>query len=91
MGYQALGRNRGNAGHDRQPQHQFAPADREGAPLERIAQVVQAAALGQQQDALRQEKKDAIETARLIRLKKIPRPPRPGDEAKSPRGREQED
>ena len=71
--------------------HDFRSASLGRITLETPAEFSGWLALGQQQDALRQEKKDAIEKARLIRLKKIPRPPRPGDEARSPRGREQED
>jgi ribosome biogenesis GTPase A len=34
--------------------------------------------VGEKLDAERQVKKDAIELARNIRLKKVPRPPKPG-------------
>ena len=51
--------------------------------LETPEEFAQWLAAGEKRDAERQIKKDAIEQARLIRLKKIPRPPRV-DEAHEP-------
>jgi ribosome biogenesis GTPase A len=56
--------------------HDFRSAAMGRLSLETPAQFAQWLAEGQQIDAERQIKKDAIEMARLVRLKKVPRPPR---------------
>lgn len=55
--------------------HEFRTASMGKITLETPEEFVQWLALGEKRDAERQIKKDALETARLIRLKKIPKPP----------------
>jgi ribosome biogenesis GTPase A len=57
--------------------HDFRSASLGRITLETPEQFAGWLQVGQARDAERQTKKDAIDTARLIRLKKIPRPPRP--------------
>jgi ribosome biogenesis GTPase A len=64
--------------------HDFRAAALGPMTLETPAEFAKWLAEGQQLDAQRQIKKDAIEQARLIRLKKIPRPPRPHDREERP-------
>ncbi len=66
--------------------HDFRAAALGPMTLETPAEFAQWLAEGQQLDAQRQIKKDAIEQARLIRLKKIPRPPRSRDRDEAPEG-----
>lgn len=54
--------------------HEFRTASLGRITLETPEEFAQWLALGEKRDAERQIKKDALETARLIRLKKIPRP-----------------
>ena len=56
--------------------HEFRAANLGRITLETPEEFAQWLAVGQKIDAERQIKKDAIEHARLVRLKKIPRPPR---------------
>jgi ribosome biogenesis GTPase A len=56
--------------------HEFRAANLGRITLETPQEFAQWLAAGQKLDAERQIKKDAIEHARLVRLKKIPRPPR---------------
>jgi ribosome biogenesis GTPase A len=55
--------------------HDFRQASLGRISLETPEEFAQWLAAGQELDAERQIKKDAIEQARLIRLKKVPRPP----------------
>ena len=57
--------------------HDFRSASLGRITLETPTQFATWLTAGQARDAERQVKKDAFDTARLIRLKKIPRPPRP--------------
>lgn len=57
--------------------HDFRAAALGRVTLETPEEFAQWLAVGQKLDAARQVKKDAIELDRLIRFKKIPRPPRP--------------
>ena len=54
--------------------HEFRTASMGKITLETPEEFAQWLAVGEKRDAERQIKKDALETARLIRLKKIPRP-----------------
>jgi ribosome biogenesis GTPase A len=59
--------------------HEFRAATLGRITLETPDEFAQWMAQGQKIDAERQVKKDAIEHARLVRFKKIPRPARPED------------
>jgi len=56
--------------------HEFRAASLGRVTLEPPDEFAQWRAVGEKLDAERQLKKDAIENARLVRLKKIPRPPK---------------
>ena len=64
--------------------HEFRAASMGRITLETPGEFAQWLAQGQKLDAERQVKKDAIEHARLVRLKKIPRPARDGDRDDAP-------
>ena len=64
--------------------HDFRSAVLGHISLETPVQFAQWLELGQKLDAERQIKKDAIDMARLVRLKKVPRPARPADEGNEP-------
>ena len=58
--------------------HEFRGASLGRLTLETPHEFLEWRAVGEKLDAERQLKKDAIEHARLVRLKKVPRPPRAG-------------
>jgi ribosome biogenesis GTPase A len=64
--------------------HEFRAASMGRITLETPGEFAQWLAQGQKLDAERQVKKDAIEHARLVRLKKIPRPAKDGDRGDAP-------
>lgn len=64
--------------------HEFRSGSLGRITLESPQEFAQWLEVGQKIDAERQIKKDAIEMARLVKFKKVPRPARPSDEADEP-------